>query len=126
MEIEGRRYLDAGLAESIPFHAALAAGATHVLVLRSRRPQDSEKPSRMSRAVVGTMLARLGEPVRRGYLERPGRLAADDARLDGGDEALFSIRPPADSPRVSRLESDPGVVREGLEAGRQAALAALA
>jgi predicted patatin/cPLA2 family phospholipase len=126
VEIDGHRYLDAGLAESIPFHAALAAGATHVLVLRSRRPQDSEKPSRVSRAIVGTMLARLGEPVRRGYLERPGRLAADDERLDRGEEALFSIRPPADSPRVSRLESDPEVVREGLEAGRQAALAALA
>ena len=72
VEIDGRRYLDAGLAESIPFHAALAAGATHVLVLRSRRPQDAEKPSRVSRAVVGTMLARLGEPVRARLPRAPG------------------------------------------------------
>jgi hypothetical protein len=50
---------------------------THVVVLRSRRPQDSERPSRVSRAVVCALLARLGEPVRRGYLERPGRLAAE-------------------------------------------------
>jgi len=34
-------------------------------------------------------------------------------------------RPPANSPRVSRLESDAGVVREGLEAGRESALAVL-
>lgn len=120
VEIGGRRYLDAGLAESIPFHAALAAGATHVLVLRSRRPQDAERPSRPARVVTGTLLRRLGEPVRRGYLERASRLAADDALLDG-HESILSIRPPADSPRVSRLESDSGVVREGLEAGRQAA-----
>ena len=122
--IDGRRYLDAGLAESIPFHAALAAGATHVLVLRSRRPQDSERPSRLSRAVTGTLLRRLGEPVRRGYLERPERLAADDALLER-HESVLGIRPPADSPRVSRLESDSGVVRAGLETGQEAALAVL-
>ena len=122
--IDGRRYLDAGLAESIPFHAALAAGATHVLVLRSRRPQDDERPSRVSRAITGTLLRRLGEPVRRGYLERPARLAADDAALEG-HEAVLAIRPRADSPRVSRLESDSGVVRAGLESGREAALAVL-
>ena len=125
VEIGGRRYLDAGLAESIPFHAALAAGFTHVLVLRSRRPQDAERPSRASRAMAGTLLRRLGEPVRRGYLDRARRLAEDDAFLDRGDERLLSIRPAADSPRVSRLESDPAVVGEGLEAGRAAALAAL-
>jgi predicted patatin/cPLA2 family phospholipase len=122
--IDGRRYLDAGLAESIPFHAALAAGATHVLVLRSRRPQDDERPPPLPRAVTGTLLRRLGEPVRRGYLERPDRLAADDALLED-HEAVLAIRPPADSPRVSRLESDSGVVRAGLEAGRDAALAVL-
>ena len=129
--IEGRRYLDAGLAESIPFHAALAAGATHVLVLRSRRPQDAERPSRVSRALVGTLLRRLGEPVRHGYLDRARRLAEDDALLDrhGADAtlapAMLAIRPPTDSPRVSRLESDAGVIRAGLEAGRGAAFAAL-
>ena len=131
VEIGGRRYLDAGLAESIPFHAALAAGATHVLVLRSRRPQDAERPSRAARIVTGALLRRLGEPVRHGYLDRARRLAEDDALLDrhGADGALapamLAIRPPADSPRVSRLESDAGVVRAGLEAGREAALALL-
>ncbi|MEA2310540.1 MAG: hypothetical protein QOE28_508 [Solirubrobacteraceae bacterium] len=131
VEIAGRRYLDAGLAESIPFHAALAAGATHVLVLRSRRPQDAERPSGASRALTSALLRRLGEPVRRGYLDRAERLAEDDALLDrhGADGALeptlLAIRPPEDSPRVSRLESDPGVVRAGLDAGREAALAVL-
>ena len=131
VEIGGRRYLDAGLAESIPFRAALAAGATHVLVLRSRRPQDAERPSPVSRAVVGALLRRLGEPVRHGYLDRARRLAEDDALLDrhGADPALepamLAVRPPPDSPRVSRLESDSGVIRAGLQAGHEAALAAL-
>jgi hypothetical protein len=81
--------------------------------------------------VVSALLGRLGEPVRRGYLDRALRLAEDDALLDrhGADGALepamLALRPPADSPRVSRLESDSGVVRAGLDAGREAALALL-
>ena len=40
VELNGRRFYDAGVAESIPFRTPLAQGATHVLVLRSRRPLD--------------------------------------------------------------------------------------
>jgi predicted acylesterase/phospholipase RssA len=36
VELHGRRFYDAGVAESIPFRMALGHGATHVLVLRSR------------------------------------------------------------------------------------------
>jgi predicted patatin/cPLA2 family phospholipase len=40
IELHGRRFYDAGVAESIPFRTPLAQGATHILVLRSRRPAD--------------------------------------------------------------------------------------
>lgn len=40
IELHGRRFFDAGVAESIPFRTPLAQGATHILVLRSRRPPD--------------------------------------------------------------------------------------
>jgi predicted acylesterase/phospholipase RssA len=40
IELHGRRFYDAGVAESIPFRTPLAQGATHILVLRSRRPPD--------------------------------------------------------------------------------------
>ena len=36
VEIEGRRYLDGGMASPIPVAEALAAGATHVLALQTR------------------------------------------------------------------------------------------
>jgi predicted acylesterase/phospholipase RssA len=36
VELRGRRFYDAGVAESIPYRTALAQGATHALVLRSR------------------------------------------------------------------------------------------
>src|SRR6202012_5459498 len=38
VELRGHRFYDAGIAESVPFRTPLAQGATHVLVLRSRRP----------------------------------------------------------------------------------------
>src|ERR1700691_232545 len=38
VELRGRRFYDAGVAESVPFRTPLAQGATHVLILRSRRP----------------------------------------------------------------------------------------
>jgi len=37
VRLRGRRFYDAGVAESIPFRTPLAQGATHILVLRSRR-----------------------------------------------------------------------------------------
>src|SRR4051812_17529431 len=55
VELGGRRLLDAGLSAAIPFRTALADGATHVLVLRSRqegRPAEAPSP-------------RLARPVRR-------------------------------------------------------------
>jgi predicted patatin/cPLA2 family phospholipase len=43
VELGGRRFYDAGVAESIPFRTPLAQGATHVLLLRSRRPLRPEQ-----------------------------------------------------------------------------------
>jgi predicted patatin/cPLA2 family phospholipase len=43
VELGGRRFYDAGVAESIPFRTPLAQGATHVLLLRSRRPLTPEQ-----------------------------------------------------------------------------------
>jgi predicted acylesterase/phospholipase RssA len=40
IQLHDRRFYDAGVAESIPFRTPLAQGATHILVLRSRRPAD--------------------------------------------------------------------------------------
>ena len=48
VEIDGRRFYDAGISESVPYRTALAQGATHLLILRSRRaprpPQADHRP----------------------------------------------------------------------------------
>ncbi len=130
--IDGRRYIDAGLSAAIPFRAALAGRATHILVLRSRRASETvTAPGRLSGALTGRALRRVSPALETAFRTRVEREGADEALLAHHDAdpamepAILSIRPPADSPVPSRLERDLGVIRAGLEAGRAAAHAAL-
>src|SRR4051794_35817727 len=45
VNLDGRRFIDAGLSAAIPFRAALDEGATHLLVLRPRRHGERVEPS---------------------------------------------------------------------------------
>jgi predicted patatin/cPLA2 family phospholipase len=150
----GRRFYDAGVSESVPYRTALAQGATHILVLRSRRDPltwpDGRAPSRSVRLIARTTLRRETPALRATFLARDARLAADDRRLAAhqsasvshatesapgtpasGDDApgsaqsaVFSIRPAADSPEVSRLATDGKLLLAAFEAGRAATRAA--
>nr|WP_033259544.1 patatin-like phospholipase family protein [Kitasatospora sp. SID7827] len=136
VEIDGSHYYDAGLAESVPFRTALAQGATHVLVLRSRGPLPAAEtapetvaagPSRGSRLIARTVLRRYPAPLRDSYLARAERLRADEEALGRHDlappaagPAVLSVRPGPDAPRVGRLARDPVLLRAALEAGQAA------
>jgi predicted patatin/cPLA2 family phospholipase len=130
--LDGRSFIDAGLSAAIPFRAALADGATHVLVLRSRRRGESvTAPGRLGGALTARALRRISPALETAFRTRVERESADEALLAHHDAdpamepAILSIRPPADSPVPSRLERDLGVIRAGLEAGRLAAHDAL-
>jgi predicted patatin/cPLA2 family phospholipase len=174
VEFAGRRFYDAGVSESVPYRTALAQGATHLLILRSRRapapspdgsrppvppadasrapvpptdgsrppvpPADGSRPSRpprSARLLARTTLRRETPALRATFLARESRRAADDQLLADYEAAsavtsvpathpaVFSIRPAADSPAVSRLTTDGTVLRAALEAGRAAAHRAL-
>ena len=144
VEFAGRRFYDAGLSESVPYRTALAQGATHVLVLRSRRaPSARPDDSRPSRGSLRPRPSRVRAPAAPAppcaarprpcappsWPVSPG-LAADDHLLadyesaSAAAPAVFSIRPAADSPVVSRLATDGALLQAALESGRAAALAA--
>ena len=122
VELQGRRYLDSGLSESIPYQTATVQGATHVLVLSSRRAGDVVRSSwsRLSRLVAVTALRRYPRELRATFLSRTGRLIADDVLLSGGHRAIFPIRPAPDSPRPGGMASDGELLRAAFEAGRAA------
>jgi predicted patatin/cPLA2 family phospholipase len=140
VEFAGRRLYDAGVSESVPYRTALAQGATHLLILRSRRaaaPSPDGSPPRSARLLARTTLRRETPALRAIFLARESRRAADDQLLADYEAAsavtfvpathpaVFSIRPAADSPAVSRLATDGAVLHAALEAGRAAAHRAL-
>jgi predicted patatin/cPLA2 family phospholipase len=76
VQLGGRRFYDAGLSESVPYRTALAQGATHVLVLRSRRgpvavPEGGRGPARSARVIARTALRRGPPALRAAFLAHP-------------------------------------------------------
>ena len=149
VELRGRRFYDAGVAESVPFRTPRAQGATHVLVLRSRRPLTTDagpdfhpdgsdrpndlngfgplRPPRSIRVLTRTTLRNESLALRTALLTRRARTAVDVARIiatEAEGKALM-IFPPATTPPVSRLTTDSRLLSGALESGRQAARALL-
>lgn len=133
VELKGQRFFDAGLSESIPFRTAIRQGATHVLVLRSRRADEQESSnSGRSARLVARYLSRHGAGTAAAFLGRAERLLADDEEIDriaadpDASPSVLSIRPPLGTASISRLERDSEVVADGIAAGATALKLALA
>lgn len=123
--LHGRRYLDAGLSEAVPFPTPVADGATHVVVLRSRRLGLTSSDG-IARGLTAAWLGRYSAAVREAFLTRHQRAAQLDQRL--ADRAadptarpsILVVQPDVTAPRVSRLESDAAVITAAMAAGRRA------
>jgi predicted patatin/cPLA2 family phospholipase len=121
----GRRFVDAGVAEPLPFRTALAQGATDVLVLRTRREDEIPvPPPRVQDVVVPRFLRRQAPGTITAWREQYER-DLEDERLLREDPRLVSVRPPAGAPDVGALERDPAVLRRAVELGLEAVYAAL-
>ena len=102
VELDGRRFYDAGVSESVPYRTALAQGATHLLILRSRRaprpPQADHRPSRRpaatsrSRRPPATSRSRLPPAASRSRL--PATMTAPRARSACSPAPPSAARPP--------------------------------
>jgi predicted patatin/cPLA2 family phospholipase len=124
VDLDGQRFIDAGLSAAIPFRAALAGNATHVLVLRSRRHGERVEPSSgIGAKLTSRALRRLSPALEQAFLTRVEREHADEDFLDDppAEPAILVVHPPPGSAVPSRLERDTEVVRAALEAGRRAA-----
>lgn len=137
VELGGSLWFDGGLSESVPYRMAISQGATHVLVLRSRRRGEQEAPEQgRSVGLVARYLARHSQPLAEAFLARPGRLVSDDdelaafehASLEQGARsvpAVYSVRPAASTAPIARIERDLQRVQAGLDAGELALAEAL-
>lgn len=126
VRIGHRVYFDAGVAEPIPYLTAVAQGASHVLVLRSRRPGDVPRKSLAPHAAARTMLRRYPPAFRRALVASSSRYLLADDLLSGrrhepvDGAALAAIRPADASAPVSRFSTDREAVTAAFQAGRQA------
>jgi predicted acylesterase/phospholipase RssA len=115
----GRRFYDAGVSESVPYRTALAQGATHLLVLRSRRalrpapdglgpdglPPGDCRASRSARLLARTTLRRETPALRAAFLARESRLVADDqllAQYESASHVPLASPGPSASPASPR------------------------
>jgi predicted patatin/cPLA2 family phospholipase len=126
VEFAGRRYVDSGISESVPVPTALAQGATHVLVLRTRRADEvTTAPSALERRVVGRFLTRHAPGAVQPWLDRR-RVHAEHERDIAANPAVLQIRPPAGAPTIGRIGRDMAVLDRALVAGQTAARDTLA
>lgn len=122
IRLGGRRFVDAGVAEPLPFRTALSQGATHVLVLRTRRATERpEKPSRRQGMVVPRVLPGLKTV----WAQQYARDLADEQLLSELP-SVMSVRPPSSAPDVTAMERDPKILRKAVMLGREAVHATLA
>ncbi|MGI5221241.1 patatin-like phospholipase family protein [Nocardia sp. CA-290969] len=117
----GRRYFDGGLSETVPVRSALQGGATHALILRTRRADERRPPAPRLHHLVGGTYMRLTAPgAYQAWRERPGQQALEDGVIAGMGAAAHQIHPPAGSPDISSVETDPGILTRGMDIGRRA------
>ncbi len=125
VRLGGRRLLDGGLTEPIPFHTALRDGCTHVLVLRSRRADErAGPPPRVENLAVTAFLRRTAPAALAAWRARPERRRADDERLRGAGSLAQVVVPPG-APEVSRLAVDPALLHRAFDLGAAAMATAL-
>jgi predicted patatin/cPLA2 family phospholipase len=116
VEFRGRRYLDGGLVESIPFRTALRLGATHVLVLQTRPWGSTPEPtSPLADRIICRRLRALNPALlslyrrRSEHYEHAVAEIAAATRSPGHDGPyVCGLRLPEGGPTVGRLERRAG------------------
>lgn len=121
IEIDGRRYIDAGVSESVPIRSALAQGATHIVALRTKRADETTTPpTRVERLVLPRWFARHAPGALEPWINREA-IRAEEERLLATHPATVQIRPPLGSARIGHTERGEVPLRAAVDTGRQAA-----
>ena len=128
VELAGRRFVDGGVAEPVPVRTALDHGATHALVLRTRRAdQEVSRPGLGQRLGMSAWMLACAPGARGPYLRRHTAHRQDEQFLarEAVNGTVQQVRPPSGSADVARLTGDLGLVATALETGREALLGQL-
>jgi predicted acylesterase/phospholipase RssA len=113
-------YLDGGLSETVPIRTAVRAGATHALVLRTRRTDEQRPPASRLHQVVGGSYLRVRAPgAYRAWLRRPHQQVIENRFLASLGDTALQIHPPLGSPDIDSAARDTDLLTRALDIGRQ-------
>lgn len=125
INVGGRLFLDGGVAEPVPIRTALAGGATHVLVLRTRRlDEPARAPGGLAGRLTTRWLRRHAPGAQVAWKQRPGRTVQDEHLLAGA-KSILQIRPPVGGPSISRIATDAALLSSAVRVGYDAAVTGL-
>jgi predicted patatin/cPLA2 family phospholipase len=121
VEVGGRRFVDAGVSESVPVRTALAQGATHVVALRTKRgDEQANQPSGLERIVLSRWFARNAPGAAASWRNRAA-VREEEERVLASHPGILQVRPPLGSTHIGRTERGETVLRAAVQTGRQAA-----
>ncbi|GGC56493.1 patatin family protein [Hoyosella rhizosphaerae] len=131
VHLGSHRYLDGGLAESVPLDSALRWGATHVLILRTRSAAHALAQTSGMSAVIELLtihgyLARRSRAAVQAWSQRQERATQLEQFLSEPEATIGLIRPPDTAPMISTGERDEQLLRLAVTIGFDAASQALA
>jgi predicted patatin/cPLA2 family phospholipase len=123
VEFRGRRWLDGGLTEPVPVPTALAAGATHVLVLLTRALGVVPPSGGFADRIVERRLRAVNPGLVTAYRTRnPKAQRLLRGLVDAGESGppyVLLVAPAPDAPEPGRLERDRAVLRAADAAARR-------
>jgi predicted patatin/cPLA2 family phospholipase len=123
VEFRGRRWLDGGLTEPVAVPTAVAAGATHVLVLLTRALGVLPPPGGFADRIVERRLRALNPELVSTYRTRDAsvrRLLRDLVEAgESGPPYVLLVAPARDTPEPSRLERDRAVLQTAADLARR-------
>ncbi|HEY0636882.1 MAG TPA: patatin-like phospholipase family protein [Pseudonocardiaceae bacterium] len=132
VRFRGRRWLDGGLCEPIPLDAALAAGATHALVLltqplgyRMHGDGDGDQLPGRGERYVARRLRLLNPALAEAFDRRGAAYTRATARVTDGDEHVLGIALPRGTRVPGRLDRDVTRLRAAADLSRATALGVL-
>jgi predicted patatin/cPLA2 family phospholipase len=129
IELQGRRWVDGFVTDPLPVARAVEAGATHVLVLLARAPDERLSPSSRVTPLMRSQLNRLAPGLAATMAQRGVRHQESTSLIGGGGTRgtarIMGLRP-VRACGIRSLTSDVDRLRQGGEAGEAAVHQAVA